>query len=92
MPTAADLQAQIAAASQQLAAADLITLQTFLTLASDRTQQMGTVLDAANALAASIGDPNRQAQITNAVRAWPDFLGTIGGMIATATAIANPAP
>ena len=91
MTTAADLQAQVAAASQQLAAADLATLQTFLTLATaDPKTPIGDVLSASTALPSLLGDPNRQAQITNAIRAWPGFLETIESMIAAANAVANP--
>ena len=84
------LQDQIAAAQQQLAAADLATLQAFQALITNPTSTIDQLTIAMGALPASLGDPARQSAVVAILGGYQAFLGNLATLISQANAVANP--
>ncbi len=89
--TPAQLQAQVKADQQALAQSDLAALQAFQAIATNTTTTVAAIEAAFAALPAQLGDPDRQALVTQMQGQYNAFLAQLATMISQANAIANPA-
>ena len=90
MPDAAALQSQVTQAQQQLAIADLSTLQAFQTLILNPQSTIGQLQAGMVALQAGLGDPQRQTQVKTWASVYQGMVDTLATLVNDANAIANP--
>lgn len=89
MTTPADLQAQVIAAQQALAAADAAVLSAFANSMATGTFTVATFTQDFGALAAQLGDPGRQAAVNNCYQAFVTNLNNFNALVTAAQAAAQ---